>query len=94
MSKETISFIKKLQGIQCNLRAPKGQKNKFGNYDYRSAEDILGAIKPLLAEYNLAILITDRIEMRGDFMFNVSKVTLLDCDTNQETHVEGWSMHS
>ena len=94
MSKETISFIKKLQGIQCNLRAPKGQKNKFGNYDYRSAEDILGAIKPLLAEYNLAILITDRIEMRGDFMFNVSKVTLLDCDTNQETHVEGWAMHS
>jgi len=94
MSKETISFIKKLQGIQCNLRAPKGQKNKFGNYDYRSAEDILGAIKPLLAEYNLAILITDRIEMKGDFMFNVSKVTLLDCDTNQETSVEGWAMHS
>jgi hypothetical protein len=94
MSEKTISFLKKLQGVQFALKAPKGQKNKFGNYDYRSAEDILGAIKPLLVEYNLAILITDRIEMRGNFMFNVSKVTLLDCDSNQETSVENWAMHS
>ena len=37
--------------IQQELKAPKGQLNKFGNYNYRSAEDILEAVKPLLAKY-------------------------------------------
>jgi hypothetical protein len=40
----------KLQGIQSSLKAPKGQTNMFGGYRYRSAEDILEALKPLLVE--------------------------------------------
>jgi hypothetical protein len=41
----------KLQGIQSSLKAPKGQTNKFGGYKYRSCEDILTALKPLLQEW-------------------------------------------
>ncbi len=36
--------------IQSELKAPKGQLNKFGNYRYRSAEDIIEAVKPILAK--------------------------------------------
>ena len=94
MSDEIIKLTKKLQRIQCNLKAPKGQKNNFGNYNYRSAEDILEAIKPLLEENNVSLLCSDRIEMRGDCMFNVTTAILLDCDTDQQIATENWAMHS
>ena len=94
MSDEVIKLTKKLQRIQCNLKAPKGQKNNFGNYNYRSAEDILEAIKPLLEENNVSILCSDRIEMRGECMFNVTTAILLDCDTDQQIATENWAMHS
>ena len=55
-----------LSKIQKELKAPKGQFNKFGNYKYRSCEDILEAVKPILAKYGATIIITDDIEVRGD----------------------------
>jgi len=94
MSNKIIKLTKKLQGIQCNLKAPKGQKNKFGNYNYRSAEDILEAIKPLLEEYNVTLVCSDRIEIKGDCMFNVTTAILLDCDSDQQIATENWAMHS
>lgn len=94
MSEKIVKLTKKLQRIQCNLKAPKGQKNKFGNYNYRSAEDILEAMKPLLEENNVTILCSDRIEMRGDCMFNVTTAILLDCDSDQQIAAENWAMHS
>lgn len=48
-----------LQKIQSELKAPKGQRNNFGNYNYRSAEDILEAVKPILAKYRVALVIND-----------------------------------
>lgn len=50
-----------LQKIQTELKAPKGQYNKFGNYKYRSCEDILEAVKPILAKYNAIITLSDDI---------------------------------
>ena len=50
-----------LSDIQAKLHAPKGQLNKFGNYNYRSCEDIVEAVKPLLAEHDLALVISDEI---------------------------------
>lgn len=50
-----------LQEIQSELKAPKGQRNNFGNYNYRSAEDILEAVKPLLKERNVALVISDEV---------------------------------
>ena len=94
MSETIVKLTKKLQGLQYDLKAPKGQKNKFGNYNYRSAEDILEALKPLLVKYNVTLLCSDRIEMRGAFMFNVSTASLLDCDSDTQISTENWAMHS
>lgn len=52
--------------IQHKLKAPKGQYNSFGKYNYRSCEDILEGVKPLLKEYNLALLIDDEIVQIGE----------------------------
>ena len=50
-----------LQQIQSELKAPKGQRNNFGNYQYRSAEDILEAVKPLLQNHEVSLIISDDI---------------------------------
>lgn len=55
-----------LQQIQTELKAPKGQYNSFGKYKYRSCEDILEAVKPILAKYEAHMTITDEIEYIGD----------------------------
>jgi len=55
-----------LSEIQARLVAPKGQTNAFGKYKYRSCEDILEAVKPLLAEFNATLIISDEIVMMGD----------------------------
>ena len=59
MNKE---FITSLVRVQQGLKAPKGQYNSFAKYHYRSCEDILQAVKPLLEEHSLYIYITDEIE--------------------------------
>lgn len=51
----------KLLKIQSELKAPKNQRNSFGNYNYRSCEDILEAVKPLLKENNLTLTISDEV---------------------------------
>lgn len=53
--------MENLTKIQTELKAPKNQYNKFGNYHYRSAEDILEAVKPLLSKYNAELTICDEI---------------------------------
>lgn len=61
-----MEFIGKIVKIQNELKAPKGQYNSFGKYRYRSQEDILEAVKPLLAENGLLQTITDKVEFVGD----------------------------
>ena len=66
MEKENI--LSKLLTIQTKLKAPKGQFNEYGKYYYRSCEDILEAVKPLLAETGTVLMLTDNIiEMNGRF---------------------------
>ena len=61
------NLTKKLVNIQGSLKAPKNQRNSFGNYNYRSCEDILEAVKPLLKKEGLCLTITDSVS--GDPMF-------------------------
>lgn len=58
--------MKELITIQSKLKAPKNQHNKFGNYNYRSAEDILEAVKPLLTETGCVLTISDEIVQIGE----------------------------
>lgn len=57
--------MNKLQTIQSTLKAPKGQFNSFGKYKYRSCEDILEALKPVLSENECHLIITDTIKLVG-----------------------------
>lgn len=55
------SLVQKLQIVQSKLKAPKGQYNNFGKYKYRSLEDIMEAVKPLLAEVGVFLTLSDEI---------------------------------
>lgn len=63
---EIESIQSKLIKIQAELKAPKNQKNTFGNYMYRSCEDILEAVKPLLSKYELSLTISDKVQQIGE----------------------------
>jgi hypothetical protein len=69
-----------LSAIQADLNAPKGQTNKFGGYTYRSCEDILEALKPLLAEHRAAVTLTDELFTTDAHVYIKSTATLLTTD--------------
>lgn len=75
-----MTIYKKIMNVQSELKAPKGNYNSFGKYSYRSAEDILEAVKPLLKKEGLAISITDDIVMIGDRFYVKSTVKLIDIE--------------
>ena len=70
----------KLMRIQGKLKAPKGNYNSFGKYKYRSCEDILEAVKPLLAEEGLALTLSDEIEQIGDRYYVRATASLYEND--------------
>lgn len=72
------TFIQKILSVQCELKAPKGQFNKFGNYAFRSCEDILEAVKPLLKAQGLLLFLTDEIIMVGDRYYVKATATVTD----------------
>ena len=61
--------MEQLIKIQSELKAPKNQYNAFGKYKYRSQEDILEALKPLLAKYKCTLTISDEIKEVGGLVF-------------------------
>ena len=64
--------------IQAELKAPKNQTNSFGKYKYRSCEDILEAVKPLLAKYNCQLVISDAIKEAGGVIYCESRISFTD----------------
>lgn len=75
-------FYKKMIKVQATLNAPKGQFNSFGKYHYRSCEDIMGALKPLLAAEGLFQSVSDEIVMIGDRHYVKATVTVTDGQTS------------
>lgn len=73
-----MNLYEKLRAVQSALKAPKGQENKFGGYRYRSCEDILEAVKPLLAENGLALTISDEVVMVGERYYVKATATITD----------------
>lgn len=76
-NKEELSLQESLVAIQSKLKAPKSQFNSFGKYNYRSAEDILEAVKPLLAEHNVVLNMSDRVELIGARYYIVSTAKVI-----------------
>lgn len=79
-------MIEKLIKIQQALKAPKNQYNDFGKYAYRSCEDILEAVKPLVAEEGLALTLSDELVQMGDRYYVKATVTLTDGTASIQAH--------
>lgn len=72
------TFIERVIAVQSQLKAPKNQWNDFGSYYFRSCEDILEAVKPLLKAEGLLLTITDEIVVLGDRFYVKATATLTD----------------
>lgn len=79
-----MNIYEKLMNIQEKLNVPKNQLNKFGGYNFRSCEDILEAVKPLLKENKLALQISDEIVPLGDRYYVRATATLVDVENPNE----------
>lgn len=88
----TMSIYEKITEIQNRLNVPKTKYNQFGDFYYRSLEDILEGIKPLLKEYKCLLTISDEIEESLGKIFIVSTVTILDIETGQGFSVKARAM--
>ena len=76
-----MNVYEKLMTVQTKLRAPKSNYNSFGKYSYRSCEDILEALKPLLAEVGAIVNISDEVKLIGDRFYVEATAMFLDCET-------------
>jgi len=82
-----MNVNEKLMIVQSKLKAPKGQENKFGHYKYRSCEDILEAVKPLLNEVGAILTLTDEIELIGDRTYITAVANFTDIEKGEKVHV-------
>lgn len=79
-----------LTDIQAELKAPKNQYNSFGRYKYRSCEDILEALKPLLKKYKVKLTLSDTVEAVGNRIY-VKSTARLVTDTGDVAEVTGYA---
>ena len=83
-----MTILEKLQKIQAELKAPKNQRNNFGNYNYRSAEDILESIKPFEKKYKVVFKITDELKQVGEYVYVDSEAKVIDTEsTDRESSI-------
>ena len=76
-----MTILEKLQKIQLELKAPKNQRNNFGKYNYRSAEDILEAIKPYEEKYKVVFKINDKLIQLGEHVCVDSEAKIIDIES-------------
>lgn len=75
--------MKKLDDLRLEVNVPKGQWNSFGNYAYRSQEDILEGVKPYLKKYGLSLQITDNLVQVGERYYVEATVKVSDSDSGE-----------
>ena len=75
-----MNIYEKLSNIQQELKAPKNQYNSFGGYAYRSCEDILEAVKPLLKKHNCTLQLEDYLENIGERYYIRAIAKLVDTE--------------
>ena len=79
-----MTVYKKLIKVQMELKAPKNQRNTFGNYNYRSCEDILEALKPILAKHEATVFISDKVVVKeNSWAYIESTATFVDIETGE-----------
>lgn len=83
-----MNVFEKLAQVQQGLKAPKGQYNSFGKYHYRSCEDILESVKPLLGATKAALTISDSMEFVGDRYYIIATASFTDTESGEAICVE------
>jgi len=85
------NVYEKLMNIQNELKAPKSQYNEFGKYHYRSCEDILESLKPVLAKHQAAVTISDEIVLIGDRYYVKATAALIDVEKGDKVEVSAYA---
>ena len=79
-----MSIYQKLIEVQTKLKAPKNQRNSFGNYNYRSQEDILEALKPVLSEVGATVFLSDEPVVKENLWCYIeATATFVDIETGE-----------
>ena len=90
-AKKVLSFEEKMLSVQWLLKVPKGKKNVYGGFNYRSCEDILKAAKPLLLKYRLLLILEDKLVNMGTRFYVKSVATIRDVDSEGKIVVNGYA---
>ena len=85
------NVYEKLLNIQSKLAVPKDNVNEFGGYKYRSCEDILESLKPILAENKAAVTITDEMILIGERYYVKSTATFIDTEKGEKIEVSAYA---
>lgn len=88
------TLLEKLSNVQNTISVPKGQRNTFGKYNYRSCEDILNKCKPICKENGLAITISDDIIIVSDRYYVKATVTILELSTGDSIQTTAFARES
>jgi len=86
-----MSVYSKLFEIQQTLKAPKGQYNKFGEFNYRSCEDILQQVKPILMEQKTIIILSDELLLIGQRYYVKATACIVDIETGEQAKSEAYA---
>jgi hypothetical protein len=89
-----MNIYEKLMNVQSELKAPKNQRNNFGGYNYRSCEDILEAVKPILKENGLTLTIKDDIVNIGSRYYIVAIAELIDIESGEKITTQAQARES
>lgn len=91
VKKDNTSLTTKLMMIQSELKAPKNQRNNFGEYNYRNCEDILNALKPHLMKYKCVVILTDDLVLIGDRFYIKATAKLVDAESYNTISVNAYA---
>lgn len=86
-----MSIYEKLLAVQTELKAPKGQYNSFGKYNYRSCEDILEALKPILEKNKATVFLTDDLVMVGDRYYVRATAYFVDIEKGEKIETTAYA---
>ena len=86
-----MNVYTKLAAVQAALKAPKGQYNSFGKYKYRSCEDIVESVKPLLKTNGLLLTMNDEIALIGDRFYIKATATIIDTADGNSISVSAYA---
>lgn len=81
---KNMNIYEKLSNVQSELKVPKNQYNDFGNFYFRSCEDILDVAKPILKKYKLLLFLSDEVINIGNRNYIQAKVTLIDLENTED----------